>query len=140
MRLTFVLLTAAFLQVGATGTSQTVTVSGNNMKLEKVFGIITEQTGYNFLYPQDLIDPIFLQKISAENVPLKDFLNLIFKDVSLKYAIKKKNIIVTPSPPVFKDPALANDPPVDIQGKVVDEQGKAIPDVSVAVKGAKRRL
>src|SRR5688572_33399825 len=55
MKLTAILLTIAFLHVKADGLSQTVTISGKNILLEKVFTTIKQQTGYIFFYTTDII-------------------------------------------------------------------------------------
>src|SRR5687767_13319410 len=55
MKLTAIILTITFLHVQAEGISQTVTFSGKNIQLEKVFTAIKKQTGYVFLYTDDVI-------------------------------------------------------------------------------------
>ena len=50
MKLTFVLLTAAFLQICAKGVTQTVTLSLKDASLFKVFKEIEKQTGFGFLF------------------------------------------------------------------------------------------
>ena len=46
VKLTIILLTVAALHVSAKGTSQTVTFSGKDVTLEKVFNVIKQQTDY----------------------------------------------------------------------------------------------
>ena len=46
VKLTIILLTVAALHVSAKGTSQTVTFSGRDVSLEKVFNVIKQQTDY----------------------------------------------------------------------------------------------
>src|SRR5882672_4760890 len=46
MKLTILFLTVAFLNVSAKGLSQTVTISGKDMPLKKVFSLIEQQTGF----------------------------------------------------------------------------------------------
>src|SRR5580658_10316755 len=55
MKLTSFFLLAACLQVSARGLSQTVTFSGRNVPLEKVFDEVKKQTGYVFFYDADLL-------------------------------------------------------------------------------------
>ena len=57
MKLTFVLLTAAFLNVSATARSQErISFSGENVALEKVFSIIKMQTGYGITYQANVFE------------------------------------------------------------------------------------
>lgn len=46
MKLTFILLTAAFFQISAKGISQSITISGKDISLEKVFKEIKKQSDY----------------------------------------------------------------------------------------------
>ncbi len=49
MKLTVLFLTVGFLNVHATGVSQNVSFSGQNVPLESVFSSVEQQTGYLFL-------------------------------------------------------------------------------------------
>ena len=55
MKLTFILLTAAFLQVSAKGISQNVTLTLKGVSIEKVFREIEKQTGLGFLYTKKML-------------------------------------------------------------------------------------
>ena len=50
MRMTSFFLLVTMLQASARGISQTVTYSARKVKLEKLFTVITRQTGYVFFY------------------------------------------------------------------------------------------
>ena len=52
MKLTIILLTVFLLHAHANGVSQTITWSGKNVSLEKVFSVIKKQTGYFVFYNQ----------------------------------------------------------------------------------------
>src|ERR1700712_3817689 len=90
MKLTAILLFVAFVQVSAKGYSQTVTLSGRDVALEKVFFDIEKQTGYVFFFNYDLLKDSKNITLQVRNAQLKDVLNLIFKDQPLDYLIKKK--------------------------------------------------
>jgi len=55
MKLTLFFLTAVFLHVHANTYGQKINLKFNNVPLEKVFEEITAQTGYNFLYNDNLL-------------------------------------------------------------------------------------
>ena len=50
MKFIAIFLFAAGLQVSATGFSQTITLTQNNVSLKKVFREIEKQSGYQFFY------------------------------------------------------------------------------------------
>ncbi len=54
MKLTFILLTVTFLNVAASGLSQSVTISGIDMPLDKIFNEVKKQTGYLFFYHESV--------------------------------------------------------------------------------------
>ncbi len=63
--------------------------------------------------------------VKAENVPLREFLQEIFKEQPLEYSIENKAVIVSRK---FKGkefrPVLDLEPPITVKGRVVDEEGK----------------
>ena len=66
MKLLIILMFAGFLQVSATGYSQTVSISGKNIPVKKVFDAVKKQAGYVFFYDADLIrkaKPVTVQHI-----------------------------------------------------------------------------
>ena len=75
MKFTAILLLAASLQVSAIGFSQGITLSENNVSLEKIFKEIRKQSGYNFVYTQQLLQNSKkvskLQKIAKQKAKKK---------------------------------------------------------------------
>ena len=145
MKLTVFLLTAAFFDVSATGLSQQVTFSGKSIPLDKVFKEVTKQTGYQFLYRENVLDGAKPVDVNAHQMALVDFLDMIFKDQPIKYSIASKTIIVSKRFAVGDDhsnalPASSDRqpavPPGDIKGRVVDEQGNPLVGANVNVKGS----
>ena len=83
MRLSVILLTIAFLQVSASGNSQTVNFSGKNVPFKQVFKVIEQQTGYVFFYDVALIRQAKPVTIQLKDAALEGALNTIFKDQPL---------------------------------------------------------
>ena len=136
MKLTSFFLLAACLQVSARGLSQTVTFSGRNVTLEKVFDEVKKQTGYVFFYDADLLKEARPVTIKAENVALEKFLTNLLEDQPLKFSIKNKNIIIsrkTVPPDAVSEPLAA---PIDtIRGYIRDSTGAPLQGASVTIKG-----
>src|SRR5689334_9963618 len=97
MKLTFVLLTAAALHVSAKGTSQTVTFSGSNVPLEKVFSVIKQQTGFVVFFDYGMLEGTKPVTVSVKDAPLETFLKDVLKGQKLDYSIKKKTIFIKPN-------------------------------------------
>ncbi|HWK06600.1 MAG TPA: SusC/RagA family TonB-linked outer membrane protein [Puia sp.] len=95
MKLTAILLTAAFFQLHASGVSQTITFSGKAVPLEKVFVAIEKQTGFVVFFNYELIDHALPVTLSVKNVPLDRFLKDVLKGLPLDYFIKDKTIVIS---------------------------------------------
>ena len=141
VKLTIILLTVAALHVAAKGTSQTITFSGREVSIEKVFKEIRQQTGYVVFFDYSALESAGPITVEAKNIPLKDFLDQVLRGQFLGYYIKKKTIFITKRPAVESAAALSNDPvppPIEVHGTVTDEKGQPLAGVSVSVKGTDR--
>ncbi|TXH22365.1 MAG: SusC/RagA family TonB-linked outer membrane protein [Chitinophagaceae bacterium] len=138
MKFTGILLIAAFLQMSAATTAQTVTWNGKNVSMEKVFAAIKKQTGYMFFYRTD--DLKYASPVTAKfnNEKLEKVLGSIFKDQSFTYKIEGNTIVVSYNP-VSKttkvETKVVEPLYIDIKGRVVDESGMPIAGATVRVKG-----
>lgn len=134
MKLTFLLLTVACLQVSAGAFSQQIKLSFRDAPLEKVLKEIRKQSGYAFFY-----DAVHLRNAKPITVNIKsnsveEVLNLCFSGQPITYEMIAKTIIVK----VAKDNAFAPPaPPADtlVVGKVTDDKGNPLEGVTVRVKG-----
>src|SRR5699024_1392870 len=76
MQLASVFLLTACLQVSAATTSaQSISISGRNMSLPKVFNKIRKQTGYNFVYANENLSGASKVTIHAKNASLRQVLD-----------------------------------------------------------------
>jgi len=127
MKLTFIILTMAILQVSASTYAQKITLVKTNASLERVFDDIGNQSGYDFFYNLKLIRSAKPVTVNIKNAELEDALVQIFNNQPLTYTITKeeKAVVVKER----KTPA----PPQRITGKVTDEKGT--PLIGVIIKG-----
>lgn len=134
MRLTVILLTAAILQASASGHAQTVTISGTSIPIKKVFTAIKQQTGYVVFSNTNTIDDARNVSLSVRDMPLKDVLNEVLKDLPVTYLIKDKTIVlsrkVAPNINFLDVPA----PPTTISAVIRSATGEPLPGVSVRIK------
>ncbi len=142
MQLTTVLLLGLCLQTTATGLSQTITFSGTEVPLEKVFSTIKQQTGYFVSYKASQVRKAKPVTIHGENMPLELFLNQALKDQQLEFTIEESTIFIKQKNERFPPPALqplpgALFPPADISlsGRVTNAKKEPLEGVSVTVKG-----
>src|SRR5215831_5950222 len=126
MKFTAILLLAACLQVSAKGYSQ-ITLHESNASLEKVFQKIEKQSGYLFWYTNAMLKDARRVDISVDGATLQQVLDICFRSQPLTYSIIEKVIVIKhPDEPPVNTSAQASPPPVDIKGKVTDENGAPI--------------
>ena len=137
MKLTFILIMVALMNVYSKGYSQKVTLTGKHAPLEEFFSTIKQQTGYVFFYDLNLLKtakPVTLKIVDTE---LSEALTILFNDQPLDYSIENKTIVISEKLSAKDRKSLKNMSfmLMDIRGKVVDSKGETLPGVSVRVKG-----
>src|ERR1700722_14032022 len=85
MKLTSFLILDACLQVSARGFTQTVSFTGKNVSLEKIFDAVKQQAGYLFFYKADIMADAKPVSVRAEDMDLETFLTALLKDQPLKF-------------------------------------------------------
>ncbi len=139
MKLVTIIFLSTCLAAGTKGASQSVTLKKYNAPLEEIFRQIEKQTGYSFVYTQTEIARAKKVDINVRRMKLEELLRLCFKDQLLLYTLKDNFIIVRPK--VFGlDPGspFLSIPPPPIDGRIVDESGKALEGATVRVKNSNR--
>jgi len=144
MKLTIIFLTVSLLNVYAKGLSQTVTFSGKNVDIKSVFAAIEKQTGYFFVYNDPLVKDLRTVTVQADKLPLKAFLDLLFKDLQLDYTIRSRTILLFHKPPTVMPPPTAGaidadiaTPPVNVMGVVLGEEGQPLEGATIYNKRSK---
>ena len=75
MRITTAIMLVTALQVSARGISQTISFSGKNVPLEKVFTAIEQQTGFGFFYKLPDLQTAKPVTVDLKNTPLREALD-----------------------------------------------------------------
>jgi len=145
MKLTAVILLGFTLQLSAKVFSQSITFSGKDVTLKKVFSVIKRQTGYTVFYDQGWIANAKNITVTAENQRLETFLQKVLKDLPLDFTIEQKVIIITrkaKSVPVvlLRSFETVLPPIVDITVVVQDSAGLPLEGASIKVKGTQRGI
>lgn len=140
MRLVTCFIFIASFAVTARPVAQTVTLSGRNLPLKKVFDTVEKQTGYVIFHNKHDLSETKLVTLSVHALPLADFLDLILKNQPLEYNIRHKTIFISPksrqvsadlSATKVPDVLELAAPPVRIQ--VVDTAGRPLAGVTVSL-------
>lgn len=135
MKITSMLLLAACFHVRAGTLFQTITLSEKKAPLEKIFKEIKIQSGYLFFYDPDVIKKAQPVDINVEKATLDVVLRICFKDQPLEYTISNKVIIVNYKSNKPESASTGLLPPLDIRGKIIDEDGNPLPGASIKLKG-----
>ena len=140
MKLTSILMLGVCLQVSARVHSQTVSFSGKNVSLEKVFTAVEKQTGYVFFFDEAILKDARPVTIQAENYPLQLFLSCVLNGQPLKFSFQNKTIVISrkepaaaPIPPAPDTAVHPSSPPM-FYGWVMDMSGQALSGASVTIK------
>ncbi|KRT17813.1 hypothetical protein ASU31_00500 [Pedobacter ginsenosidimutans] len=136
MRVITFLLLAVMMQVSATTLAQKITINQKNVKLTDIFKSIRNQTGYDFIYDQDLLARSIPVNINLKNVELKEALQRMLAGQSLTYTIENKTVVIREKS--FLDKVTEYFDNITVTGTVLDEQGQPLPGVVVKVKGTNR--
>lgn len=135
MKLLMFLLTVTCLQVSAIGYSQDITLVENNAPLKRIFEDIYKQTGYQFVYSNDLMCQANTVSINVRHEPVKKVLADCLKDQPFTYKMIGNAIILkkkteNQNKPLQEEVLL----PIKISGKVTDSIGNPLIGVTVKAK------
>jgi TonB-linked SusC/RagA family outer membrane protein len=141
-KLAVLLLTAVLLGVCASVSAQSVSLSGQNLPLKKVFAEVKKQTDYTVFGRRELLRDARPVTVSVQQMPLAAFLDLIMKDQPLQYRISGKEIILSrkavtaavPQPEHPAGPSAATGDPITVTGTVYDAEGLPLAGASIMAK------
>ena len=124
-----ILLMCLSLQIrGAQAQTARFTIHLEKVPMEQVVNEIEKQSRYLFLFNKDIDSRRIIVSVNAENQTITQILPALFKDTGLDYTIEGMSILVTKK-------ADASEKPVQVRGKVLDQQGQPIVGASVIVQG-----
>jgi TonB-linked SusC/RagA family outer membrane protein len=130
------------LPVMAENSTQGISISGENMPLQKVFRKITKETGYTVFCDYHLLQQAGAVTVNVKNASLEEALSICLKDKSLGYEIIGKTIVITKQATTVSAQPVADvppgPPPIDVHGRVVDEKGSPVVAATVEVRGTKK--
>lgn len=105
-------------------------------QLDKVLSEITAQTGYNFNYSDQVIDPKRQVTVDVNDQQLETVLKDLFNTHDVSFKVKGKNVFLFP----VRTPEQPDTTPSDtrkITGTIVDASGEPLIGASVFIAGTK---
>ncbi|MEO6819578.1 MAG: SusC/RagA family TonB-linked outer membrane protein, partial [Ginsengibacter sp.] len=136
MKLTVFLLIVMVLQVSAKGFSQSVSISVKNTPVQQVFEQVKKQTGLSFLWDEKTLKDTRPVTLSFSDASVKDVMDAVIKNQPITYTIIQNMVVIKLRQEAQPKASLTQILAVsDVRGKVTDDNGKPLPDVSVVVKG-----
>lgn len=141
MKFTAFFFFVAAMQVSATGNAQKITMSKRNAPITEIFQSIKQQAGVTFYYKVELLQEAKNVTIEVKAASLEEVLNLCFKNQPFSYELIGKTVVLKPIAPVVinSDNLLLAPPPIDVKGRVVNENGEAV-IATVSVKGTRNAV
>ena len=92
MKLTFLFLVISLLTFTAEASAQKVSISLNNVKVEKILSTITKQTGLSVAYSKQIVNLDRRMSIQVEDTDVAQVLEKLVADTNLSYEIKNNKI------------------------------------------------
>ncbi|WP_394363569.1 SusC/RagA family TonB-linked outer membrane protein [Chitinophaga costaii] len=102
--------------------------------------MIGVQTGYAVFYKQDMLKQANPVSLNVTNMPLKTFLDLLFKDQPFSYQLANKTIALLTkkaSTPITSTGMSCHCSEGTVSGTVISNKGQPIPSATVLVKGTR---
>jgi TonB-linked SusC/RagA family outer membrane protein len=139
MKFTLILLIVCFLQAGARGFTQTLTLKFNNASLQQVFEVIEEQSDYSFVYGKEQLLKAKKVTLNVNDATIENALALLFKDQPLTYTISDRYISIREKKnEVDKNESqFEASPPFEVRGRILNDKGEPLEGITITVKGTK---
>ncbi|MFT3747838.1 MAG: TonB-dependent receptor [Agriterribacter sp.] len=135
MKFTAFLIMAVCLRVDGKAYSQEINLSLKNVPISKVLKEIQKQSGYHFLYSDEILRGDKRIDISLKDATIREALEKCITPEGLDFVIDDKTIILRRKTIVQqKTPEVPK--AIDITGRIVNDKGEPVSGASVVIKGA----
>ena len=139
MKITSVLLLAFCLQVSARTVGQKVSVSLKNVRVQEVLREVIRQAGVSVLYDEDAFEGWKPVTVVVSNASVQEVLDICFKGSNINYVVEGDTFVIRrvadeqAKPEVSPSNAQLH-PPVEVQGRVINEKGEPLVGVTVSIR------
>ncbi|MEP7141411.1 MAG: TonB-dependent receptor [Ferruginibacter sp.] len=138
MKFTAFFLLACYLQVGANGFGQNISLNLKGVPIDRAFKEIEKQSEFSFVYGKEQLLEVKKVNLFVSNATLSETLDKLFKDQPLSYTIAKKYIaikMIRLNADGFVVSTAEPSPPIDVTGRLVNDNGQPLEGITVVVKG-----
>ena len=120
--------------------SQNITLSVENTQVRKVLSLIEKQTEIRFIYSSSSINTNHKIDLNVKNQKLDLVLKEILSPLDINYEVLENRILLKINPETKQLQSHTQEVSLEkvetsIKGKVKDENGQAMPGVSISIKG-----
>lgn len=134
--LTAFVIAFAFMNVAASVRGQSVTIKVKNAELHSVFNEIKKQTGYLFWYEDHILKGTKKISLDLKNATLTAALDASLAEQPLVYTINDKTIVIKLKEKTFFERMKDAFKAIDVQGKILDENGQPLKGANIKVRGS----
>lgn len=133
MKLTVLLLLLGLMQLSASVLAQNsrMNLAMENQSLKTILKQIEQESNYRFFYSEDMMSLEQKVTIDLKNKKIEEILDALFANKGMTYQLMENNLIVLRP---LNAPAFQGE--ISVQGIVTDENGIALPGVTVVIKGS----
>ncbi|MFD2555707.1 TonB-dependent receptor [Sphingobacterium tabacisoli] len=131
MKLIIIIITITSLNVMSKGLAQTLSLKLKNKTIEEAFSAVKQQTGYRFVYPEEVLQNDRTINLDVKNASLTSVLDVLFKNSGLSYQVHDGTIVVKKS---FNTMLGIREESISQQmfsGTVTDQSGAALAGVTI---------
>jgi len=116
---------------------ETVTIQAENTQIKRVLSLIEKQVDYRFIYSSSAININKKVSLNVTNKKLEEVLNDLFKLIDIQYSVKDRRILLRNNTLANATVSLNNNIILEkpIKGNVKDENGQALPGVTIQIQG-----
>lgn len=134
MKMVIIIMISTFLQVSASSFGQKVTLTENNISLEKLFKQIRKQTGFDFIFDTRIMKSAKTIDVKFLNEDLTSVLKQSLSGQNMTFEIREHSIVIKEKERSFLNDLINSFTAIDIKGKILDENGNPVPGASIKIK------
>jgi TonB-linked SusC/RagA family outer membrane protein len=140
MKLITLLFIAAIMQVSASTFAQKITLNKNQASLRQIMYAIRAQSGYDFLYNNNILKNAHPVTINVKDASIDEVLAICFAGQPISYKVEDRLVLLKTKENTVANKLISQVFGIPVKGKVVDEKGQPIPGVTILEKGTKNEV